>query len=122
MYAEEYPRPDFNFMIEKTVELLEEYNITFDSRCRIFIDGANPSFIRSLKEGVDEDSNFEQQVAYYKKTYRTVYDLEFLQQNMFVIPVPFAKYHRDMLSKCKQKLEYRNGSVAINPKFTKLIT
>ena len=122
MYAEEHPRPDFNFMLEKAVELLEEYNITFDSKCRIFIDGANPSFIRSLKERVDEDSNFEQQVAYAKKTYPTVYDLEFLQQNMFVIPVPFAKYHREMLSKCKQMLEYRNGYVAINPKVTKLIT
>lgn len=122
LHAEEYPRPDFNFMIEKTVELLEEYNITFDSRCRIFMDGANPSFIRALKEAVDEDINYEQQVAYYKKTYPTVYDLEFLQQNTFVIPVPFAKYHREMLSHCKQMLEYRNGYVAINPKFTKLIT
>jgi hypothetical protein len=36
------------------------------------------------------------------------HDLQFLQQNMFVIPVPFAK----------EMLEYKNGQVAINPKFT----
>jgi hypothetical protein len=51
-----------------------------------------------------------------------VYDLQFLQQNMFVIPVPFARYHREMLAHTKELLEYRNGYVAINPRFTKLIT
>jgi hypothetical protein len=42
--------------------------------------------------------------------------------NMFVIPVPFSKYHEDMLAHCKELLEDKNGQVAINPKFTKLIT
>jgi hypothetical protein len=41
---------------------------------------------------------------------------------MFVIPVPFARYHREMLSHCKELLKYRNGYVTIHPKFTKLIT
>jgi hypothetical protein len=41
---------------------------------------------------------------------------------MFVIPVPFAKYHKEMLAHCKELLEYRNGYVAINPKHNKLIT
>jgi preprotein translocase subunit SecA len=41
---------------------------------------------------------------------------------MFVIPVPFSKYRKDMLAHCKELLEYKNGQVAINPKFTKLIT
>jgi hypothetical protein len=63
VHAEEYPKPDFNFMIEKTMELLEEYNITFEGRSRIFIDGANPSFIRSLKERLDEDVNYEQLIV-----------------------------------------------------------
>lgn len=120
---EEYPRPDFNFMIEKTIDLLEKYNITFEGRSRIFIDGANPSFIRSLKERVNEDVNYEQLTAYLKKSYPSVYDLQFLQENMFVIPVPFAKYHKEMLAHCKEMLEYRNGYVAINPfKQSKLIT
>jgi hypothetical protein len=91
LHAEEYPRPDFYQMIDTTVRFLDEYNITFEGRSRIFVDGANPSFLRSLKERVDEDTNYEQLVSYLKKQYSSVYDLEFLQQNMFVIPVPFPK-------------------------------
>jgi hypothetical protein len=48
-YAEEFPRPDFNQMITITLGLLAKYGITFDNGCRILVDGANPSFIRSLK-------------------------------------------------------------------------
>ena len=118
LHAEEYPRPDFNQMISTTVRLLDEYGITFDSRCRVFVDGANPSFIRALKEAVDEDVNYEQTISFLKKSYPSVYDLQFLQENMFVIPVPFSKYHKAMLAHTKALLEYRNGYVAINSKHT----
>ena len=122
LHAEEYPRPDFNQMIETTVRLLEQYDITFDNRSRIFVDGANPSFIRALKERLEEDPNFENLISYLKKQYPSVYDLQFLQENMFVIPVAFAKEHKNMLAHCKEMLEYRNGYVAINPVHSKLIT
>ena len=36
-------------MINTTVRPTREYNIRFDNHCRIFVDGANPSFIRALK-------------------------------------------------------------------------
>ena len=42
--------------------------------------------------------------------------------NMFVIPVPFSNEHKGMLAHCKELLEYQNGHMVINPKFTKLIT
>ena len=122
LHAEEYQRPDFNEMIKTTVHLLEEYNIRFDNSCRIFVDGANPSFISTLKQAVNEDSDYVKQIAYYKHNYAPIYDLEFLQQNMFVIPVPFTKEHKNMLAHCKELLEYQNGMVAIHPKFNKLIT
>jgi hypothetical protein len=48
-YAEEFERPDFNQMITITLSLVTKYGITFDNNCRILVDGANPSFIRSLK-------------------------------------------------------------------------
>jgi len=58
LHAEEYPRPDFNEMIETTLRLLDEYEITFENRCRVFVDGANPSFIRVLKDRIDgEDAD-----------------------------------------------------------------
>jgi hypothetical protein len=122
LHAEEYHRPDFNEMIKTTVSLLERYNITFDNSCRIFVDGANPSFIRALKGRVNEDTDYEQQIDYFKRNYPSVYDLEFLQQNMFVLPVSFAKHHKEMLAHCKELMEYRDGQVAINPSHNKLIT
>jgi hypothetical protein len=109
-------------MINITINLLEEYNITFEGRSRIFIDGANPSFIRALKDRVDEDPAYDKQIEYYKHNYPSVYDLQFLQQNMFVIPVAFSKEHKHMLVHTKEMLEYHKGSVAIHPRFTKLIT
>jgi hypothetical protein len=99
-----------------------QYDIRFDNRCRIFIDGANPSFIRALKDRVDEDPDYEKVMAYYKHNYPSVYDLQFLQQNMFVIPVPFNKEHKHMLAHCKEMLEHHNGQVAIHPtKHDKLV-
>ena len=79
-------------------------------------------FIRALKDKVDEDPNFEQHMSYYRKAYASVYDLQFLQQNMFVIPVPFSKEHKAMLAHVKELMEYQNGMVAIHPRFNKLIT
>jgi hypothetical protein len=123
VHAEEYQRPDFNEMINTTRKLRDQYDIRFDNRCRVFVDGgANPFFIRALKDRVDEDINYEQQVAFYKKNYPSVYNLQFLQQNMFIIPVAFSKEHKNMLAHCKEMLEYRNGQVAIDPRFNKLIT
>jgi hypothetical protein len=122
LHAGEYPRPDFNEMIKTTVRLLDEYDIGYDNSCRIFVDAANPSFITTLKQAVNEDSDYVKQIQYYKKNYPSVYDLQFLQQNIFVIPVPFNKEHKNMLAHTKELLEYQNGMVAINPKHTKLIT
>jgi hypothetical protein len=110
-------------MISTTIRLLDEYDIRFNNGCRIFVDGANPSFIRALKERVDEDSNYEQQISFYKKSYPSVYDLQFLQQNMFVIPVQFSKEYKAMLAHCKELMKYQNGYVAIHPtRHNKLIT
>ena len=122
LHAEEYHRPDFNSMITTTVRLLEEYDITFEGRSRIFVDGANPSFISALKDRVNEDPEYDKAIAFYKHNYPSVYDLEFLEQNMFVIPVAFNKEHKHMLAHCKEMLEYQNGMIAINPKHTKLVT
>jgi hypothetical protein len=109
-------------MITTTINLLNEYDITFEGRCRIFVDGANPSFISALKDRVNEDSEYDKQIAFYKHNYPSVYDLEFLEQNMFVIPVAINKEHKHMLAHCKEMLEYQNGQMAIHPRFNKLAT
>lgn len=123
LHAEEYNRPDFNEMINTTVRLLDEYNIRFDSSCRIFVDGANPSFIRALKSRVNEDTEYEEQIQRWKSDNgANVITLKWLTDNMFVLPVAFAKYHKEMLAHTKKLMEYGSGVVAINPSHTKLIT
>jgi hypothetical protein len=121
-YAEEFERPDFNQMINITLSLVSKYGITFDNGCRILVDAANPSFIRSLKYQLGENADYEQEIDYYKKTYHGVYDLELLTRSMFVVPVHFAKEHKRMLTHAKRVLEYNGGAIAINPRFDKLIT
>ena len=44
LYAEEYHRPDYNEMLSLVYGLISKYQID-----TTYIDGANPSFIRSLK-------------------------------------------------------------------------
>ena len=103
--------------------MLLKYDIRFDNSCRIFVDGANPSFIRALKARVSEDTEYEDQIQRWK-SYNgpNVVTLKWLTDNMFVLPVPFVKYHKEMLAQCKEMLEYRNGHVAIIPVHSKLIT
>lgn len=81
-----------------------------------------PRIQKALLEAVDEGPSYERNIAFLMKSYPSVYDLQFLQENIFMIPVPFAKYHREMLSHCKEMLENRNGYVEINPVYNKLIT
>ena len=75
----------------------------------------DPSFIRALKDRVDEDTDYEQQMAYYKKNNPSVYDLQSLQQNMFVLSALSAKEHKHMLAHCKAMLSTRMGRLLFMP-------
>ena len=44
IFAEEFERPDFNEMLWLVAKLMQQYRYV-----RVYIDGANPSFIKSLK-------------------------------------------------------------------------
>jgi hypothetical protein len=69
-----------------------------------------------IYQAVNEDSDYTKQIAYYKHNYPSIYDLTFLQQNMFVIPVAFSKEHKPMLAHTQELMEYQNGYVPINEK------
>ena len=73
---------------------------------KIYIDGANPSFIKSLKMQWGERPDYEN----VKKEHK---------QFMIVQPVNFNQEHKEMLGHCKMLLE--QGYIAINPVFEKLI-
>jgi hypothetical protein len=121
-FAEEFERPDFNQMITMTLGLVAKYGIIFDNGSRILVEGANPSFIRSLEYQLGENADYEQEICYYKRSFHDIYNLDFLMRNMFVVPVHFAKEHKRMLAYAKKVLEYNGGSIAINPRFDKMIT
>jgi hypothetical protein len=102
LHAEEYKRPDFNEMLEKVWDMLVKHSVQ-----KVLIDGANPSFIKSLKIHWGERPDYENEKKEYYKY-------------MKVEPVSFGKEHKGMLGHCKMLLE--QGCIAINPIFDKLIT
>jgi hypothetical protein len=53
LYAEEYPRPDYAEMLKTVYDLMSKYDVN-----KVYIDGANPSFIRSLKLQIGENPNY----------------------------------------------------------------
>jgi DNA-binding Lrp family transcriptional regulator len=114
MHAEEYHRPDYNEMLSLVYGLMSKYNI--DS---VYVDGANPSFIRSLKLQIGEDADYDRVIARYKAEGLG----DSWTKDMRIIPVNFGKEHKAMLGHCKMILEKDGGRIAINPdRFDKLIT
>jgi hypothetical protein len=96
-------------MLDTAIELIGKYQVQ-----KIYIDAANPSFIRSLKLAVGDREDYENQIAYYKKMKWNWHN------HMTVIPVSFNVEHKEMLGHAKMILE--KEQVAINPVFDKLIT
>ena len=110
LFAEEFQRPDFNEMLSKVWDLLME----FGPMNKIHIDGANPSFIKSLKIKLGEDPDYDRVIDRYKHAKSD------WRIGMKAIPVNFNQEHKEMLGHCKMLLE--KDYIAINPAFDKLIT
>jgi hypothetical protein len=92
---------------------MTKYNVD-----KMYIDGANPSFIKSLKLQIGEDADYDKVIARYRSE-----GLGEATKDMKIVPVNFNKEHKAMLGHCKMILEDDRGKIAINPdKFDKLIT
>ena len=114
MHAEEYHRPDYNEMLSVVYGLMSKYNV--DS---VYIDGANPSFIKSLKLQIGEEADYDKVIARYRSDGLG----DSWSKKMKIVPVNFNKEHKAMLGHCKMILKDDRGKIAINPdKFGKLIT
>jgi hypothetical protein len=61
MHAEEYHRPDYNEMLSLVYRLISKYQID-----KVYIDGANPSFIKSLKLQIGEVAEYDKVIARYR--------------------------------------------------------
>jgi Terminase RNaseH-like domain len=114
LHAEEYHRPDYNEMLSTAYSLMSKYDVD-----KVYIDGANPSFIKSLKLQIGEDADYEKVIAKYRSE---GYVDDAALADMKVVPVNFNKEYKAMLGHCKMILESEGGRIAINPVFDKLIT
>jgi hypothetical protein len=118
LHAEEYVRPDFDEMVDITLQLTARFGISLTDACQIYVDGSAPELIRSLKKQLGDQVNYEEQIERIKKQFPGA-DWE---AQMLVVPVHFSKEHKEMLAHTKKLMEYNNGQVAIHPKFDKLVT
>jgi hypothetical protein len=86
---------------------------------KVYIDCANPSFIRSLKLQIGDDADYDKVIARYRSEGLG----DNWSQDMRIVPVNFNKDHKAMLGHCKMIMETDGGRIAINPeRFDKLIT
>ncbi|MFL6377415.1 MAG: hypothetical protein ACJ72R_08150 [Nitrososphaeraceae archaeon] len=93
---------------------MSKYNVD-----KVYIDGANPSFIKSLKLQIGEDADYDKVIARYRSEGLG----DDATKDMRIVPVSFSKEHKAMLGHCKMILEDDREKIAINPdKFDKLIT
>ena len=84
----------------------------------VYVDGANPSFIRSLKLQIGEDPEYDKQLARLKSQ---GFDISNPLKFMKIVPVNFNKEAKAMLGHCKMILETDGGRISINQRFDKLI-
>lgn len=119
IYAEEFERPDYNEIVDVVFQLLDQYDIVN----RVYVDGSFPAFIRSLKRqlgSTEHPEDYDQLIKYMLHRSENRFTIEELFPKMKVIPINFAKHHRDLLKHTQVLLE--KECLSINPKFDKLIT
>jgi hypothetical protein len=95
LYAEEYHRPDYNEMLSVVYGLISKYQVD-----TTYIDGANPSFIKSLKLQIGEEADYDKVIARYRAE-----RWGDATKDMRIVPVNFKSEHKAMLGHCKVLLE-----------------
>jgi hypothetical protein len=108
VFADEFQRPDYNEMLFKVLDLRSKYLVQ-----KIFVDGANPEFIRSLKGKISERRD---PTVFIERSKKHGIPLE---NYMDIIPVQFVSEHKTMITRCKMILE--KGILQVHPKYEKLI-
>ncbi|HET8855902.1 MAG TPA: DEAD/DEAH box helicase family protein [Nitrososphaeraceae archaeon] len=116
LYAEELDHPSYEEALDHVFRIRKQMgNIV-----NIGVDASQPELITSLKKLIDERHNWsyvQEKVQYCKK-----HNID-LAQCMIVCPIVFNTESRSyMTSHSKRLLDDSRSLVAINPKFSKLIT
>ena len=84
-------------MLSLVYDLMSKYRVD-----KVYIDGANPSFIKSLKLQIGEDAEYDKVIARYRSE---GYGDDAAFNDMKIVPVNFNKEHKAMLGHCKMILE-----------------
>ena len=58
-----------------------------------------------LKQAMNEDSDYMKQIGFYKHTYPSIYDLQFLQQNKLRDSSNIRKVDNNMLAYAKEMFD-----------------
>jgi hypothetical protein len=99
-------------MLSTVYGLISKYQVD-----KVYIDRANPSFIRPLKIQIAEDAEYDKTIARYRAEGRG----DSWGEHMKIVRVNFNKEHKAMIGHCKMILE-NDGKIAINPVFVMLIS
>ena len=76
---------------------MTKYNVD-----KVYINGANPSFIKSLKLQIGEDAEYDKVTARYRPEGLG----DDATKDMKIVPINFNKEHKAMLGHCKMILEH----------------
>jgi hypothetical protein len=102
-------------MLSTVYGLMSKYDVD-----KVYIDCANPSFIKSLELQIGEDPDYDKLIARYRAERL---DDNWIVDMMKIVPVNFKSEHKAMLGHWKMITENDGGRIAINPDwFDKLIT
>jgi hypothetical protein len=113
IFADEYPRPFFQAMIDKVFELRQRLGHVTN----IYCDAANPEIIQELKRSVNEtyDNQYvKEKIAFCKKNRLLV------ENYMTIVPINFVD-GPNLLAHAKALLESPDNLIAIHPRYDKLL-
>jgi hypothetical protein len=101
--------------------LREEIKQEMFSRRDIFLEALTTNNVSILPRLIGLEKRIKcKRCAFFEKCWVT--DEEMIEaKHMFVVPIHFAKKGKEMLAHAKRFLEERGGSVAIHPRFQKLL-
>jgi hypothetical protein len=108
IYSQSFERATYEYMKSMALSLIRRYEID-----AVYVDAANPEFIRSLKIMLPENPRYEEIVKQAQSKGRK------LETLMRIIPVNFRTDDKLMLQRCKALIE--SNAIVIHPTFNDLL-
>jgi hypothetical protein len=102
LLAEEYgDRPSHEDMLQRVLHIIE----TYGNVRKIYVDSTASAFITSLKEQLNERTDWVEYIKYIRTKYKWS-GHDYYEQFMNIVPVVFSTEHKNLLTKTKIILEH----------------